>query len=94
VGGILVLACSASASLASGSASAASACSNTTANGGKYVGKLTLRFGKVSCAEAHRTVGAYYRKMAAGGCGAQNNFCDLELHGAGPVRSCSPRSPK
>ena len=60
------------------------ACSNVTVNGGKYGGKVTLRFGligSVSCNEAHRVVRAYYRKVAAGQCGAQNNFCNLQFSG-------------
>ena len=62
----------------------ASVCSNVTVNGGKYVGQLTLRFvliGRVSCSEARRLVRAYFRKMAAGQCGVQNNFCNLQFPG-------------
>jgi hypothetical protein len=69
---------------ATGDGQATSACSNVTVNGGKYVGQLTLTFGlvgRVSCNEAHSVVRAYFRKMAAGQCGAQNNFCNLQFAG-------------
>jgi hypothetical protein len=72
------------ASATNGGGRVATACSNVTVNGGRYVGKLTLRFGligRVSCNEAHSVVRAYYRKMAAGRCGAQNNFCNLQFIG-------------
>jgi hypothetical protein len=73
-----------SAAAANGDGQATSACSNVTVNGGKYVGQLTLTFGligRVSCNEAHSVVRAYFRKMAAGQCGAQNNFCNLRFAG-------------
>jgi hypothetical protein len=37
--------------------------------------------GRVSCGKAHRLVRAYYRKMAAGGCGQANLFCTLSFPG-------------
>ena len=84
VGIIVALALLASGAQATGGGRVASACSNETVNGGRYVGKLTLRFGligSVSCNEAHSVVRAYFRKMAAGQCGAQNNFCNLQFAG-------------
>jgi hypothetical protein len=63
---------------------AASACSAETVNAGRYGGEQTLRFvliGSASCSKARRLVHAYYSKMAAGGCGRLNNFCNLQFSG-------------
>jgi hypothetical protein len=84
VGIIVALALLASGAQATGGGRVASACSNETVNGGRYVGKLTIRLGlvgRVSCDEAHRVIRTYFREMSAGHCGVQNNFCDLVLPG-------------
>lgn len=86
VGLVVLVVCLALAALGSGGAvsQAATRCSNQTVDGGRFVGKLTLRvvrLGHVSCAKAHRVVRAYYRKMAAGECGELNNFCALSFPG-------------
>jgi hypothetical protein len=62
----------------------AAACSSISVDGGKYLGRLTLRlvlFGPVTCDKAHRLVRAYFRKYAAGQCGKDNNFCNLSFAG-------------
>jgi hypothetical protein len=61
-------------------ATSAAACAKEQVNGGKYLGRLTLRFrtiGPVSCAKAHALARTWFRKFATGHCGQQNNFCDL-----------------
>lgn len=68
----------------SASGRVAKACPNQAVNGGKVLGRETLRvvvIGRVSCREAHRRVSAYFHQMAAGGCGKLNNFCDLSFPG-------------
>ena len=84
VGGvILALATGGSASaLVPRTAKASKNCSNQTVSVGKGRPKQTLRLvvtGNASCAEAHRVVGSYFRKMAAGRCGLQNNRCALTV---------------
>ena len=86
VGFVVLVVCIALAALGSGASvsQAATTCSNQTVDGGRFVGKVTLRvvlIGRVSCERAHRVVRAYYRKMAAGGCGQLNNFCALSFPG-------------
>ena len=85
VGFVVLVVCIVFAALgSSGSVSqAATTCSNQTVDGGRFVGKLTLRvvlIGRVSCAKAHSLVRTYYRRMAAGDCEA-NNFCLLSFPG-------------
>jgi hypothetical protein len=60
----------------------ASTCSNQTVNGGKYIGKVTLRFvliGKVSCTDAHRNIRAFFHHVAVGPC--EGNICGIDLPG-------------
>jgi len=60
----------------------ASACSNQTVNGGRYVGKVTLRFvliGKVSCTEAHSNIRAFFHHVAVGPC--EGNICGIDPAG-------------
>jgi len=67
---------------AAGGGRIASACSNQTVNGGKYVGKVTLRFvliGKVSCTEGHRNIRAFFHHVAVGPC--EGNICGIDLPG-------------
>jgi hypothetical protein len=59
-------------------------CAREPVDGGKFFGRLTLRFGlvgRVSCAKAHRLARAYFHKVATGQCGKSNNFCDLSFGG-------------
>jgi hypothetical protein len=82
VGIVVALALLASGARATGGGRSASACSNETVNGGKYVGKLTLRFvllGNVSCKEAHRLIRAYYRRVKTGPC--EGNQCIVKFAG-------------
>jgi hypothetical protein len=86
VGFVVLVVCIVLAALGSGVSvsQAATTCSNQTVDGGRFVGKLTLRvvlIGRVSCGKAHRLVRGYYRKMAAGGCGQANLFCTLSFPG-------------
>ena len=61
----------AGAGIAPGGLRLATACANQTANFGANARTLTLRFvlhGNVTCREAHRTMRAYARALAAGRC--------------------------
>jgi hypothetical protein len=56
------------------------ACPAETLNGGKYVGRQTLRFvliREVSCAKAHSLIRALYNHVASGSC--EGNRCITEL---------------
>ena len=82
VGVIVALVLMSTAAGAAGGGRMASACSNQTFNGGKYVGKVTLRFvliGKVSCTEAHRNIRAFFHHVAIGPC--EGNICGIDLPG-------------
>jgi hypothetical protein len=79
---IVALALTSTGAGAAGGGRVASACSNQTVNGGKYVGKVTLRFvliGKVSCTEAHRNIRAFFHHVAVGPC--EGNICGVDLPG-------------
>ncbi len=61
----------------------AAGCGNVTVNAGQYVGKLTVRAkrkGNVSCAKVRSLTRAYFRRMAAGKCGRNNNFCWINVN--------------
>jgi hypothetical protein len=72
IGAVVALALLATGVMATyGLGKTAAACSNETINEAKYLGKVTYRFvlkGNVSCNEAHRTLRAYIRAVAAGRC--------------------------
>jgi hypothetical protein len=62
----------------------AAGCGNVVVNAGASVGKLTVRAkrkGSVSCAKVRGLIRSYFRRMAAGKCGRNNNFCWLDMGG-------------
>ena len=57
-------------------------CGNVTVNAGGSVGKITVRAkrkGNVRCAKVRSLIRTYHRRMAAGKCGRNNNFCWIKV---------------
>ncbi len=66
----------------------AAACSNqTVAMAGKPTLLHFVRHGHVSCKRAHRLIRTYFRRATPQRCSSRGNICNLDLPGAGRVRS-------